>query len=60
MPDNPGPRETFYDRVYAFVSRVPPGKVVTYGQVAQELGAPAASRAVGYALHNLPGESGVP
>ena len=52
--------ETFYDRVYVFVSRVPPGRVVTYGQVAQELGAPAASRAVGYALHNLPGASGVP
>jgi len=26
---------------------------VTYGQVAMALGSPAASRAVGYALHNL-------
>ena len=49
------PKATFYDRVYEFVSRVPPGRVVTYGQVALELGAPAASRAVGYALHNLSG-----
>lgn len=54
MPE-PRPEPTFYDRVYAFVSRVPPGYVVTYGQVALELGAPSASRAVGYALHNLPG-----
>lgn len=51
----PRPEPTFYDRVYKFVSRVPPGRVVTYGQVALELGAPAASRAVGYALHHLPG-----
>lgn len=52
----PGPREeTFYERVYAFVAGVPAGKVVTYGQVAVELGAPAASRAVGYALHHLSG-----
>ena len=49
------PEPTFYDRVYEFVSRVPPGRVVTYGQVALELGAPAAARAVGYALHNLSG-----
>ena len=51
----PAPREeTFYDRVYAFVATVPAGKVVTYGQVAAEIGSPSASRAVGYALHNLP------
>jgi len=46
--------ETFYERVYAFVRQVPPGTVVTYGQVALELGAPAAARAVGYALRYLP------
>lgn len=51
---------TFYDRVYAFVRGVPRGKVVTYGQVALELGAPAAARAVGYALHYLPGNTDVP
>lgn len=54
------PRKTFYDRVYAFVRSVPRGKVVTYGQVALELGSPAAARAVGYALHFLPGNSDVP
>lgn len=51
---------TFYDRVYEFVRTVPRGYVVTYGQVALELGAPAAARAVGYALHYLPGDTDVP
>lgn len=53
MPEPRAP--TFYDRVYAFVASVPPGSVVTYGQVAVALGAPAAARVVGYALHNLAG-----
>ena len=53
-------RPTFYEMVYAFVRRVPSGSVVTYGQVALELGAPAAARAVGYALHFLPDENDVP
>jgi len=52
--------ETFYDHVHEFVRGVPVGLVVTYGQVALELGAPAAARAVGYALHFLPGDSDVP
>jgi methylated-DNA-protein-cysteine methyltransferase-like protein len=56
----PPPRETFYDLVYAFVHTVPAGRVVTYGQVAFELGSPAAARAVGYALNSLPADSGVP
>ncbi len=62
MPQNPtGQRiETFYDRVYDFVRGVPAGRIVTYGQVALELGSPAAARAVGYALSYLPHESDVP
>lgn len=60
MPAARDENHTFYDCVYAFVERVPRGHVVTYGQVALELGAPAASRAVGYALHHLPPHSRVP
>ena len=62
MAQNPTVRrsETFYDRVYEFVRAVPAGRVVTYGQVALELGSPAAARAVGYALSYLPNESDVP
>ncbi|MCC7363967.1 MAG: methylated-DNA--[protein]-cysteine S-methyltransferase [Dehalococcoidia bacterium] len=51
---------TFYDRVYELVRQVPAGRVITYGHVALLLGAPAAARAVGYALHNLPAASDVP
>lgn len=45
---------SFSEKVYAFVSRVPRGKVVTYGQVAAAAGNPKASRAVGYVLHHNP------
>ena len=44
----------FFTHVYRFVSQVPKGKVVTYGQVAALLGAPRAARAVGTALRYLP------
>ncbi|MGE3537547.1 MAG: MGMT family protein [Candidatus Tectimicrobiota bacterium] len=50
----------FYTQVYAFVRQVPPGTVVTYGQVAALLGHPRAARAVGYALRFLPPGSDVP
>jgi methylated-DNA-protein-cysteine methyltransferase-like protein len=51
---------SFYERVYDFVRRVPPGWVVTYGQVAACLGAPRSSRAVGYALRALTAGHDVP
>jgi methylated-DNA-protein-cysteine methyltransferase related protein len=50
----------FYERVYALVRQVPPGRVVTYGQVAALLGSPQAARAVGYALRVLPDGADVP
>lgn len=43
----------FYEQVYAVVRRIPPGKVTTYGRIANMLGAPNAARAVGYALRAL-------
>jgi len=51
---------SFYLRVYALVRQVPPGHVVTYGQVAALLGSPRAARAVGYALRFLPTGTDVP
>ncbi len=51
---------SFYARVYACVAGVPRGRVITYGHVALLLGSPAAARAVGYALHNLPPGSEAP
>ena len=52
--------ENFYERVYALVRQIPPGTVVTYGQVAALLGTPRAARAVGYALRFLPAGTDVP
>ena len=43
----------FYEQVYAVVRRIPPGKVTSYGRIAQMLGRPNAARAVGYALNRL-------
>ena len=51
---------SFYEHVYALVRQIPPGAVVTYGQVAALLGAPRAARAVGYALRFLPAGTNVP
>lgn len=53
-------RVTFYDGVFAFIRTVPAGRVVTYGQIALELGAPGSARAVGYALSSGGGGDGVP
>ena len=63
MTADPGTNRSlpsFYLRVYDLVRQVPRGQVVTYGQVAALLGAPAAARATGYALHFLPDGSDVP
>ena len=37
----------FVERVRRVVAAVPPGHVVTYGEVAEEVGSPGAARAVG-------------
>ncbi len=60
IPNDPAGPPSFYSHVYDLVRQTPHGKVVTYGQVAVLLGAPAAARAVGYALHFLPEGSDVP
>lgn len=44
--------------VYEVVAAVPPGKVTTYGRVAEMLGCRVSARAVGWALHVCP--EGVP
>jgi methylated-DNA-protein-cysteine methyltransferase-like protein len=52
--------ESFYDRVYRMVERIPRGRVTTYGHIAALCGKPRAARTVGWALHALPDESRVP
>lgn len=44
----------FNQRVYEIVSRIPRGKVCTYGQIALMAGSPRASRIVGAALYRAP------
>lgn len=43
----------FFERVYALVRRIPPGKVASYGQIARILEHPHAARTVGWALSAL-------
>ena len=49
-----------YERIYAVVSKIPRGKVATYGQVAELAGLSGHARQVGYALHATPEESAIP
>ena len=44
---------TTYDRIYAVVRQIPPGKVATYGQIAELAGLPRQARVVGYALYRV-------
>jgi methylated-DNA-protein-cysteine methyltransferase-like protein len=50
----------FFERVYAVVQCIPPGRVATYGQIARLLGQPHAARTVGWALRGVPQDSAVP
>jgi methylated-DNA-protein-cysteine methyltransferase related protein len=41
----------FFDRVYAVIRYIPPGRVTTYGAIAAFLGSPQAARTVGWAMN---------
>lgn len=49
-----------YQHIYAVVSRIPRGRVATYGQIAQLAGIPRQPRSVGYALSALDDSSPIP
>ena len=51
---------TRWSQIYKAVRRIPKGKVASYGQVAELAGLEGHARQVGYALHALPANSGVP
>ena len=53
-------RSDLYERIYAAVRAVPPGKVATYGQIARVAGLGRQARLVGYALHALKDGDDVP
>lgn len=48
------------EKVYEFLTTIPKGKVVTYGQIAEYLGNKKLSRVVGNILHNNPDEEKYP
>jgi methylated-DNA-protein-cysteine methyltransferase-like protein len=50
----------FFSRVYALVAAIPPGKVMTYGQIAEVLDNVCSARYVGYAMHSAPNEMNLP
>ena len=43
--------KNFYSKVYEVVKKIPRGKVMTYGQIAEFLGDKRLARQVGWALH---------
>ena len=44
-------RNSFKIQARELVKKIPKGKVMTYGQIAQKLGRPKAARAIGNILH---------
>ena len=60
VPTEPSRGAGTHGRILAVVSRIPRGRVATYGQVAALAGLPRQPRLVGYALSALPEGSAVP
>jgi O-6-methylguanine DNA methyltransferase len=52
---SPDPEGSFFERVWAVVAEIPPGRVTTYGDIAQHLGRRGAARTVGWALNEAAG-----
>lgn len=48
-----GPVSSRYNKIYAVVRKIPPGRVASYGQVARLAGFSGQARQVGYALNCL-------
>ncbi|MGE9959466.1 MGMT family protein [Cloacibacillus porcorum] len=46
--------DSFFDRVYRLVKKIPRGKVASYGQIAWMLDSPRAARQVGWAMRRSP------
>ena len=60
-PGKPEPAPAGFDqRVYAAVARIPRGRLATYGQIAELIGAYGCARQVGWALRRLSLPSAVP
>ncbi|MDL2247811.1 MGMT family protein [Bacteroides sp. OttesenSCG-928-J23] len=53
-------KDAFFADVYAVVAEIPPGNVISYGEIALLLGKPQYSRMVGRALRLVPAELHLP
>lgn len=49
-----------YGDIYAVVRRIPRGRVITYGQLAELAGRPGAARLAGAAMRAVPEQLGLP
>lgn len=54
------PPLSFDQRVWRMVAQIPPGRLATYGQIAELIGAWGCARQVGWALRRLPLPSTIP
>ena len=52
--------QTFKEKVYAVVAKIPRGKTMTYQEVARRAGSPRAYRAVGNIMNKNPDTKKVP
>lgn len=52
--------ENFYQNVYAEVAKIPPGKVASYGKIAELAGYPGAYREVGIAMSQAASKEPLP
>jgi methylated-DNA-protein-cysteine methyltransferase-like protein len=48
------------ERIWQVVTAIPPGRVTTYGAIAQKAGLARSARRVGYALRGLPADTRIP
>lgn len=55
-----GSEPGLHQRIHRVVSRIPRGRVATYGQIARLAGLPGQARLVGYAMHAVPAGSNIP
>ncbi|GCD77371.1 methylated-DNA--protein-cysteine methyltransferase [Thermaurantimonas aggregans] len=53
-------RSDFYEMVWDVVRLIPPGRVTTYGHIAEYLGAKGSARLVGYAMNASHSQPDVP
>ena len=53
-------RKSFFKQVHALAARIPAGKIMTYGQIAQVLGGVYSPKLVGFAMNAAPHEAELP